>query len=30
MDAYKDWTLDPNKFADLPAVVNYLHSYVMQ
>lgn len=29
MDAYKDWTLDPNKFADLPAVVNDLHSYGM-
>ncbi|XP_052063145.1 lysosomal alpha-glucosidase-like [Mytilus californianus] len=29
MDSYKDWTLDPNSFSDLPNLVNDLHSYGM-
>lgn len=29
MDSYKDWTLDPNNFNDLPNLVNDLHSYGM-
>ena len=29
MDRYRDWTLDTNNFADLPDLVNDLHSYGM-
>lgn len=29
MDQYRDWTLDPVNFSDLPALVDDLHSYGM-